>query len=286
LELLGSLEMAAHHQRRLADRFALFCDGTFQQEIIMKMFRSPPGLAFGALLLFALNATPAHAQATRTWVSGVGDDANPCSRTAPCKTFAGAISKTQTNGEINCLDSGGFGSLTVTKSISVVCQGVIGGVLAAGTNGLIVNTPPGGKVTLEGLDIEGAGAGLNGVRIIGATNVFINKSTIRNFTGNGVDLAGPDGARLVIQDSVITGNNGGISVGGAATGSFTAVVIRTIIDNNISFGIRATAPSTTLVVGSMLTTSNGILNVGNALVSSTGDNLILVGTPTQTFKLK
>ncbi len=57
-----------------------------------------------------LQAAPVHAQAFRTWVSGVGDDANPCSRTAPCKTFAGAISKTALNGEINCLDPAGFGA--------------------------------------------------------------------------------------------------------------------------------------------------------------------------------
>ena len=72
--------------------------------------------------LAAMTATPASAQATRTWVSGVGDDVNPCSRTAPCKTFAGAISKTATSGEINCLDPGGFGAVTITKSITIDCH--------------------------------------------------------------------------------------------------------------------------------------------------------------------
>src|ERR1700694_4396294 len=103
------------------------------------------GLFVGFLMpLFA--SAPAHAQATRTWVSGVGDDVNPCSRTAPCKTFAGAISKTADSGEINCLDSGGFGTVTITKSISIVCDGVVGGVLAALTNGININdsaTAPG-----------------------------------------------------------------------------------------------------------------------------------------------
>ena len=66
--------------------------------------------------------TRLQAQATRTWVSGVGDDVNPCSRTAPCKTFAGAISKTATGGEINCLDPGGFGAVTITKSIQILCE--------------------------------------------------------------------------------------------------------------------------------------------------------------------
>ena len=87
--------------------------------------------SFIVLGFLAFAATPASAQATRTWVSGVGDDANPCSRTAPCKTFAGAISKTAPSGEINCLDPGGFGAVTITKSISLLCEGVIGGVLVS-----------------------------------------------------------------------------------------------------------------------------------------------------------
>ena len=95
------------------------------------------------LMMFSFCAlsSVAHAQATRTWVSGVGDDANPCSRTAPCKTFAGAISKTSTGGEIDVLDPGGFGALTITKSISIEAEGVIAGVLVSGTNGIVVTTP-------------------------------------------------------------------------------------------------------------------------------------------------
>src|ERR1700710_466334 len=78
-----------------------------------------------------LATAPAHAQATRTWVSGVGDDVNPCSRTAPCKTFAGAISKTAIAGEINCLDPGGFGTITITKSMTLNCTGTLGSILAS-----------------------------------------------------------------------------------------------------------------------------------------------------------
>src|SRR5664279_1389369 len=100
--------------------------------------------------LFA--SAPAHAQATRTWVSGVGDDVNPCSRTAPCKTFAGAISKTASPGEIDCLDPGGFGTLTITKAITIDCGGGVGGqlgsILASGTNGITISSslPAGSSV--------------------------------------------------------------------------------------------------------------------------------------------
>src|SRR5450432_4611391 len=93
-----------------------------------------------ALALISANcvamSTPAHAQASRTWISGVGDDANPCSRTAPCKTFAGAISKTAAGGEIDCLDPGGFGVVTITKAMTISCEAGTAGVVVAGTNGL------------------------------------------------------------------------------------------------------------------------------------------------------
>src|SRR5215218_363048 len=104
-----------------------------------------------ALLAPLLAAAPAHAQATRTWVSGVGDDANPCSRTAPCKTFAGAISKTAASGEINVLDPGGFGGVTITKAITIQAIGVSAGVLVSGTNGIIINAGPSDVVSLRGL---------------------------------------------------------------------------------------------------------------------------------------
>src|SRR5436853_5926955 len=95
-----------------------------------------PLTILGTLFALALPSTTAHAQATRTWVSGVGDDVNPCSRTAPCKTFAGAISKTAVNGEINCLDPGGFGAVTITKSITIDCHEVFAGILSAGFNAI------------------------------------------------------------------------------------------------------------------------------------------------------
>src|SRR5467141_3036720 len=116
-------------------------------------------LNFLAVAIFTLTvASMAQAQATRTWVSGVGDDVNPCSRTAPCKTFAGAISKTAIGGEINCIDSGGFGAVTITKAITIDGTGVLAGVLNAGSNGIIVNANQGAtdNVTLRALDINGA----------------------------------------------------------------------------------------------------------------------------------
>src|ERR1044072_5652049 len=118
-----------------------------------------PTTILGGVLFALLQAAPAQAQATRTWVSGVGDDVNPCSRTAPCKTWAGAISKTAAGGMINCLDPGGYGTLTITKSITIKCYGTFGSILASGVNGVIINdqataTPGTIKVVLSHIDID------------------------------------------------------------------------------------------------------------------------------------
>src|SRR5437016_2205755 len=109
-----------------------------------------------AMVMVALlaGATMASAQATRTWVSGVGDDANPCSRTAPCKTFAGAISKTAPGGEIDVLDPSGFGAVTITKSISIESE-ELAGVLVSGTNAIVIAAGANDNIVLKGLFIEG-----------------------------------------------------------------------------------------------------------------------------------
>src|ERR1051325_1434064 len=164
----------------------------------MKMTRfSLKALAFLALT-FAF-ATAAQAQATRTWVSGVGDDVNPCSRTAPCKTFAGAISKTADKGEIDCLDPGGFGTVTITKNLTIdgTTGAGFGSILAAGTNGVNVNdsataTPRTIIVTLKNLSINGAGSGFDGIRFISGRKLFIEGCTVFNFKGNGTNSDGLD----------------------------------------------------------------------------------------------
>src|SRR5882757_5651500 len=180
------------------------------------------GLAFTPLLF----AAPAHAQATRTWVSGVGDDVNPCSRTAPCKTYAGAISKTAANGEINCLDPGGFGSVTITKSLSIVCDYTEGGVLANGVFGFNINAPAGSIITLKGQDVECVGTGTNGIQILGVGGtVHVHKTQIRSCrnsggsNGNGILVAPSSGtAKVFVADSYITDNGG--------TGSNAGLLIR------------------------------------------------------------
>lgn len=173
----------------------------------------------------------AQAQATRTWVSGVGDDANPCSRTAPCKTFAGAISKTATAGIINCLDPGGFGAVTITKSITLDCRVIEAGITAPSVNGVIINAAADSIINLRGLAIEGLGTGINGVRFLNGAFLHIEDCKISGFnstTGTGVDFAPSANAHLFISNSVISSNgtsSGGSGVAIRPTGAATAKVV-------------------------------------------------------------
>ncbi|WP_152539362.1 hypothetical protein [Methylomicrobium lacus] len=146
---------------------------------------------------------PVYAQATRTWVSGVGDDANPCSRTAPCKTFAGAISKTAQHGEISVLDPGGFGAVTITKSITLNGDGTLAGILAAGTNGIVINAGASDIIKLHNLSINGAGSGLNGVRFLAGEALEIENVAIDGFTQSGIDVSLAGGGRLSVKNSSI-----------------------------------------------------------------------------------
>jgi hypothetical protein len=165
-------------------------------------------------------SAPAFAQATRTWVSGVGDDVNPCSRTAPCKTFAGAISKTAAAGEINVIDPGGFGAVTITKSMTIDGQGPQSSILASGTSGIIINGA-GIVVNIRNISINGASttAG-SGIRILNAAAVNIENVIIMNFTGSGsvgrgisIETAGAN-VRVTVSNSTIynMGNHGIASV--------------------------------------------------------------------------
>lgn len=164
------------------------------------------------VLVFAF-ASIAEAQASRTWVSGVGDDVNPCSRTAPCKTFAGAISKTAMNGEINCLDPAGYGAVTITKSIIIDCEDTQGSILASLVNGVIINITNAADtkkaVKLRGLSINGVGNGINGVRVLAANMVSLDEVVIDGFSQHGVSLENTTGTTKVTIDSCNIRSNAG-----------------------------------------------------------------------------
>ncbi|HYJ82898.1 MAG TPA: hypothetical protein VEW26_08675 [Allosphingosinicella sp.] len=227
-------------------------------------------------------ATPAAAQATRTWVSGVGDDVNPCSRTAPCKTFAGAISKTAAGGEINCLDPGGFGAVSITKSMTISCPYTEGGALAGG-NGITVNdslsgSPNTAVVVIRGLDIFGVNPPTNGVRFISGAALHIEDTVIRRFNAAnsfGVSFAPSGSSRLYINNTRITQNGttasgGGILIQPTGTGVARATIANTQVQDNGRIGVSIQMGSTTGV-------GNNV-SIDGSLISGTvaGDGIAAV----------
>ena len=158
-------------------------------------------------------ASIASAQASRTWVSGVGDDANPCSRTAPCKTWAGAISKTAAGGEIDALDPAGYGAVTITKAITLDGTGVFASTLVSGTNGIVVQAGVSDNVVLRRISINGISTGINGVRYLSGKSLSVDGCYIFGFTTRGIDAvpnnSGSNSA-LLVRDTFIqeTGQEG------------------------------------------------------------------------------
>src|SRR5258708_5956270 len=235
-------------------------------------------LVVGFLTPFLASA-PAQAQATRTWVSGVGDDVNPCSRTAPCKTFAGAISKTAAGGEINCLDPGGFGTITIIKAITLNCGFTLGSILAAGVPGVIINAGVADRVSLRGLQIQGVNQTLTpgtiGVRILAAAAVSIEDCVITGFSQQGIaDVRTAGSTKLFIRNTVIS-NNTGTGIGLGATGPNTAEIDNTSSINNL-FGLAVGSGNNALIRRSVLSgNSTGVeadagaqVNVNDSAIST------------------
>ena len=254
---------------------------------------TPLTVFMGLALASLLSATPAHAQATRTWVSGVGDDINPCSRSMPCKTFAGAIFRTVVGGEINCLDAGGFGQVTISKSITIDCHDLFAGIFNAGTNGINIVFDSFGAgdtrktVRLRNLNINGLATGAIGINITGATNavnslVFIEDCLIDGmFAGAMRGISDTrTGGELSISNTTVR-NIGGTAIAIAPAGS--AAPIDVTVDNvrvqHANVGIGIARPARVLIDRSVLSLnrSGGIeadggveVDISNSRISNNG----------------
>jgi hypothetical protein len=232
-----------------------------------------------------LAPSAASAQATRTWVSGTGDDANPCSRTAPCKTFAGAISKTAAAGEINCIDAGGYGALTITKSIAIKCDNTEAGVLVSGTNGFVVSAASTDVVYLSGLDFEGLGPtalSLNGIKFITGGVLTVENCIIRGFgstngtDGNGIFFNPTSGTpKLFVDNTVITDNaNVAVEVKPGSGAGANAKIFNTRASNQTT-GFRANA------TGGATSVNMDIIDSATVYNSGVGVRVLSNGNATQ-----
>ncbi|MDH7972806.1 hypothetical protein QH494_11475 [Sphingomonas sp. AR_OL41] len=231
---------------------------------MMRLIRMA-AMTMAATLAALCVAAPASAQATRTWISGVGDDANPCSRTAPCKTFAGAISKTASGGEIDCLDPGGFGGVTITKSITLDCGsgpgGQVGSILVAGTNGITINAANVNvvvrNVTIDG--IQGAGTpGLVGIRFLQGNSLTIEHVSINGFGNGGANTTTSGisfepsvaGANLVVRNVDIFNNlQNGIGIKPTGVGTALATLDHVSISTS-AIALQVEDNSTAVVTNS------------------------------------
>lgn len=273
----------------------------------MNKFRFTIKVLVIATFLLAF-ASLAQAQATRTWVSGVGDDVNPCSRTAPCKTYAGAISKTAAGGEISTLDPGGFGAVTITKNLTIdgTNGAGFGSILASAVNAVNVNdsataTPNTIVVTLRNLSINGAGTtlGLNGVNFTSGKAVHVEKCEIFNFSQQGINMNVNNsvGSILHVEDTTIYNVNQGIRVNNAGAGFAIAVIdganISQItgsnqsgvrLENNAFGTVRDTTISTAIngssAAGISISTATGSASITNSTIvhCSIGINIIAGST--------
>ncbi len=229
-----------------------------------------------AVIAFAmpfLAAPPAEAGAPRTWVSGTGDDMNfnfNCSRTAPCKTFAGAILSTAPGGEINCLDPGDFGSVFITFSLTISCEAGTAGILVPPSgSGIFVNAPATDVVTLRGLDIDGQGNGVDGIGILSAKAVHIEKCSIRNVRhgnggGAGIVTFAEAGSTvfLFVTDTVISDN--GVAVELASSGGYKVASLKNVtITGSLSDGLY-------------LASTNGYANVSDSIISGNGGSAFIL----------
>ena len=246
----------------------------------MRNLMRPILLSTGILLAVAAQLG---AQATRTWVSGVGDDANPCSRTAPCKTFAGAISKTAANGEIDVLDPGGFGAVTITKSITIDGGGFVAGVLVSGTNGIVVSAGPADTVILRGLDIDGLGVSgdLRGVQFSAGKQLIIDKCNIYGFGRRNVSIeSSTPGAEVLISNSLV---HDSVTNGIVVAGSANKVVLDNVQSiNNVNSGLVVTSSASVQTRESVLSNNGGAglivdnsaVDAQSAMISNNGTGII------------
>ena len=231
---------------------------------------SPRVLTAVCAVVLGLSASMASAQATRTWVSGVGDDVNPCSRTAPCKTFAGAISKTAAGGEISVLDPGGFGAVTITKAITINGEGQVAGITGSLVNGIIVNAGANDKVFIRNLQINGVGNGLNGIRYLAGRQLVVENVTITGFTTRGIDMATSANGRLFVRNTTITHNNrlstettpaGSIGIRVTTTSGLALAALDNVTLVGLNIGLEAAANARVNMSNSNLSgnASTGIL---------------------------
>jgi hypothetical protein len=256
----------------------------------MKQCLAVPFAIAAAMVAVFVSLAPAYAQ-QRNYVSIHGDDANPCSVVQPCRSFAAAIAKTPSHGEIDCLDTGEFFQVTIQKSITFDCQGVIAGITGLPTSITIAfdsfdpsDIPP--HVILRhlsilenepnafGIFISGAGAAsivniedcvvtYDGNVAFGATGIdderargvlTIDNTKVKNNTTTGIIIASSNGSRrAVIKNTQVLNSGTGIMVGASSE----VLISHSDISDNLTAGLVVSASTGSVAVDSSTFAHNG-----------------------------
>ncbi len=220
------------------------------------------GLLLGAMTL------PAQAQtAIRTWVSGTGVDTNGCTRTAPCATFAHALTVTTAGGEIDALDAGDYGSVTIGQAVTIDGGNANASVVDTGTiNAISVTAPAGSTVTLRHLTILGSSNPANGgsgIAVTTTAGLIVQDCRISGFLGSGAAGISTAGGALTATHVTVTNCVFGI-LAGAAGGGAALSSLRDVTLQGNTYGLGAATGATDL--------SRSLIsqNATDGLVSNTG----------------
>ena len=201
------------------------------------------------LALLALHAASAFALASRTYVSGVGDDANPCTFAQPCRTFARAITATASGGTVSAIDDASYGVVTIAKPVTIDGGGHAAAVLVASGSGILVDTTVvDDLVVLRSLSIDGLGTASAGIRALAVGKLIVEHCTIQNVAGHGIDFeSASNPSYLLVSDSTVAGNldPSGVSSGVYHAAPFGNVVLERVrvADNNIGVQLRTATMS-------------------------------------------
>jgi hypothetical protein len=211
-------------------------------------------LAFGFSFLFSV--APVSAQNNRSFVSGQGFDTNGCALAAPCRTFQRAHDMTNAHGEIAVLDTAGYGSVIITKSIRIIApDGIEAGVTVSGSTftGITINAQPNDDIEIRGLTLSGLGvSGAFGITYNSGAGLTVTNCSVTDFSV-GVDYVSANGGVFVVTDSYFANNDTGIQF--ASPAAATGAIQRSVFKNNQD-GIAAISSSGSLIVHSSTLVGN------------------------------
>jgi hypothetical protein len=189
------------------------------------------GLAGGGLRITGLTACPTGA--SRTFVSVNGNDVGSCPATSPCRALTYAIAQTVARGEIQILDSGGYGGVTIDKSITIAAaDGVYAGISVSSGTGITVDAGPSGRVALRGLTINAIGGGATGINVVSAQAVQVDDCTISGFPDAGLRALPAAASSVYVRNSKLRANNVGIVAATIASGTMTLSVEQSQFEAN------------------------------------------------------